>query len=522
MPNSQPGNAEPNRCCRLLPEMACKEVKMTGHPQRRPLIPELIMPKKNQNRSVVAGLRLRAETRLKGEQASPPLPQSEAATKRILHELQVHQIELELQNAELQEARNKVESLLETYTDLYDFAPVGYFSVDEEGVILEVNLTGAAFLGIERSRLIDQRLQNFVDPPSRKLLGAFLKKVFANPGKHICELPLRNEHGIPFWVDLQAASAEAAKGAPNWCRIAMSDLTTLKHEEEVRHRLEDMAAANQKLKLEIVRRQKVESALKKSETHYAQLFEQSLQLQEQLRHLSRQLLLTQEEERKRISRELHDEIVQTLVGINVHLASLTLKTPVDLKDLKKRIIRTKRLVENAVTIVHRFARELRPTVLDDLGLIPALESFIKEFTQRTKIRIRFTASAGVEQLSSTQRTVLYRVAQSALANVDKHARANEAKVSLRQRRGAIRLEIHDNGKSFEMERVLFAKRHKRLGLLGSRERVEMVGGKFGVESSPGRGTTISAEIPIISSGPKNASDISRQDKRFGNGIRHAL
>jgi len=127
------------------------------------------MTKRNGTPVKAADLRLLAEARLKGQQAPPPPPRTEADTKRLLHELQVHQIELELQNAELQEARNKVESLLATYTDLYDFAPVGYFSVDEQGVILEVNLTGAAFLGIERARLIKQRLQNFVDPPSTLL-----------------------------------------------------------------------------------------------------------------------------------------------------------------------------------------------------------------------------------------------------------------------------------------------------------------------------------------------------------------
>jgi len=263
-----------------------------------------------------------------------------------------------------------------------------------------------------------------------------------------------------------------------------------------RRRLKALAITNRELKQEIVRRQKVELALKKSEAHYVQLFEQSLQMQNQLRHLSRQLLLAQEEERKRISRELHDEIVQTLVGINVHLASLKARSWVNIKELMKKITQTQRLVEKSVTIVHRFARELRPTVLDDLGLIPALQAFIKDFTKRTKIRIDFTVAPGVEQLNSTQRTVLYRVAQSALANVDKHARASDVKVNICKLRGAVRMEIHDNGKSFEMARVLFAKRHQRLGLLGSRERVEMVGGKFGVESAPGQGTTISAEIPV--------------------------
>ena len=467
------------------------------------------MTKRNGTPVKAAELRLRAEARLKGQQAPPPPPRTEADTKRLLHELQVHQIELELQNTELQEARNKIESLLETYTDLYDFAPVGYFSVDEQGVILEVNLTGAAFLGIERARLINQRLQRFVDPPSRKLFLAFFKLIFAKPGKHICELPLLNERGLPFWADLQAASADSPKGSRQFCRIAISDLTTLKHEAEVRRRLEDMSVANQKLKLEIIQRQEAEEALKKSEAHYAQLFEQSRHMQEQLRHLSRQLLLTQEEERKRISRELHDEIVQTLVGINVHLASLTVKSGSNIKDFKKNIVRTQRLVEKSVTIVHRFARELRPTVLDDLGLIPALQSFVRDFEKRTKIRTHFTAFAGVEQLNSTQRTVLYRVTQSALANVHKHAYASTATVTIRKLQNAVLLEIHDNGKSFEPERVLFAKRHKRLGLLGSRERVEMVGGKFGIDSAPDRGTTISAEIPITPPPPQQLAGYTK-------------
>jgi len=262
-------------------------------------------------------------------------------------------------------------------------------------------------------------------------------------------------------------------------------------------RLQGLAIANRELKREIIRREKVETALKKSESHYANLFEESQHLQEQMRHLSRQLLLTQEEERRRISRELHDEIVQTLVGINVHLASLSVKARIDAKDLRRKIGRTQRLVEKSVDIVHRFARELRPTVLDDLGLIPALKSYIKDFTKRTHIQIKFVAYPDIELLSDMQRIVLYRVAQSSLTNVAKHAKATEARVSLRKLKGAVRMEIHDNGKSFDLDRVLFAKRHKRLGLLGSRERVEMVGGVFNVSSAPGKGTTVSAEIPVV-------------------------
>jgi len=263
-----------------------------------------------------------------------------------------------------------------------------------------------------------------------------------------------------------------------------------------RLRLKALALANRELKQEIIHRHKVEIELKKSEEHYAKLFEQSLLMQDQLRHLSRQLLLAQEEERKRISRELHDEIVQTLVGINVHLASLKIKSRVNIKELLKKITQTQRLVEKSVNIVHRFARELRPTVLDDLGLIPALQSFLNDFTKRTAIQISFTFSPGLESLNSTQRTVLYRVAQSALINVEKHARASKIEFTLNKVRHAVCMEIHDNGKSFKVSSVMFAKRHKRLGLIGSRERIEMIGGKFNVESAPGKGTTVIAEIPL--------------------------
>jgi len=219
-------------------------------------------------------------------------------------------------------------------------------------------------------------------------------------------------------------------------------------------------------------------------------------MQEQLRHLSRQILLAQEEERKEISRELHDEIAQTLAGINVHLAALKVEAASATQGLVKKIASTQKLVERSVKIVHRFALELRPTVLDDLGIIPALHSYMKDFTKRTGIHIQFTAFAGVEQLNGTKRTVLFRVAQAALANVAQHAHASRIKVTIKKLSGSICMEINDDGKSFEVEGVLFAKRNKRLGLIGMRERVEMVGGTFIIESAPGKGTTIQAQLPF--------------------------
>ena len=257
-----------------------------------------------------------------------------------------------------------------------------------------------------------------------------------------------------------------------------------------------LAATNRRLEQEIARRKAVQDALKKSERHYGHLLERSRRMQEHLRRLSHEILSAQEEERRAISRELHDEIGQTLTAIKVKLVTLNKEATINAADLKKKIASTQRLVQRSMNTVHRFARNLRPPLLDDLGLIPALHSFMKGFTRRTGVRVHFATFAAVEKLDGDKRTVLYRVAQEALTNVAKHAEASLVKVTIQREQGVVLLEIQDNGKSFEVQSVLLAKKITRLGLLGMRERVEMVGGRFEIESTPRRGTMVRARIPF--------------------------
>jgi PAS domain S-box-containing protein len=445
--------------------------------------------------AVAAELRRRAEgtlrKRRRKKRADTTGRASPADAQRLLHELQVHQIELEMQNAELQKARDETETLLEKYTDLYDSAPAGYFSLDEQGRIIEVNLKGAALLGTARSRLIRQHLVRFMVPVSQPIFQAFLKEVFIGTGEQVCESKILMADGTTLWADLHGSAVTSPSSPSKWCRMIVSDVTALKRATEAQSRMEALAAANLELEREIVQRRAAEQSLKISEQHLNQSLEQS-------RHLAHQILSAHEEERKEISRELHDQLVQTLVGINMRLAALQAETALDPKRLSKRIDRTRRLVEKSVNIVHRFARELRPAMLDDMGLVPALNSYLKEFMKRSGIRVRFTAfaSAKIEQLGSEMRAVLYRVAQSALNNSAQHAQASRVNVILQKIPGAICMEIKDDGTGFDVERVLLAKRHKRLGLPIMKERVEMVGGSFAVESVHGKGTTIRAQIPF--------------------------
>lgn len=174
-------------------------------------------------------MRRLAEERLRTKRSETPTPpRKEADLQRLLHEFEVHQVELEMQNAELQKTRDDLETALEKYTDLYDFSPVGYFTLDNQGVIRDVNLTGASLLGIERSRLVGQRFEIFVDVTARSAFTAFLRKVLESPAKEACELSLLKEGKRPLFVRIEALAT--ASGLE--CHAVISDISVRRQLEE--------------------------------------------------------------------------------------------------------------------------------------------------------------------------------------------------------------------------------------------------------------------------------------------------
>ncbi len=228
---------------------------------------------------------------------------------------------------------------------------------------------------------------------------------------------------------------------------------------------------------------------------YNRLLVDSRRLEEQARHLSHQLLMAQEEERRELSRELHDEVAQILAGINVRLAALREGGVINFQSFESSIRQTQKMIEDSVNIVHRYARKLRPSTLDDLGLIPALRSMIKDLPRPSGLEIKLEFVPEAEALDITRSTVVYRVIQEALLNVIRHAEAQLVTVRLQSFPEGIRLEVQDDGKSFSVDEVMASRTSNRLGLIGMKERVEMVGGRFAIESGKGIGTTVSAAIP---------------------------
>jgi signal transduction histidine kinase len=210
---------------------------------------------------------------------------------------------------------------------------------------------------------------------------------------------------------------------------------------------------------------------------------------QELKALSARLVDAQEEERRSISRELHDEVGQTLGALLVDLGQLSKVVPPEDNFLQGQITRIKSAAETAVKSIRDLALLLRPPMLDDLGLVPALEWQGREISRRGDMEVDVHSEAVSEHLADDVKVCLYRIVQEALTNAARHSGAKRATVSIVQHDGAIRAQIADDGHGFSPER------ERGMGILGMEERVKRLGGSLTIESAPGKGTTVLAEIP---------------------------
>jgi signal transduction histidine kinase len=273
---------------------------------------------------------------------------------------------------------------------------------------------------------------------------------------------------------------------------------------------EALALRNARLEEEIADHQRAEAEMRESREHYFQLYQEARAMEANLRELSAQVLSAQEEERKRISRELHDEIGQALTAINVAVAMLKRQGVSD-PAFQRNVADAEQLLANTMEAVHSFARELRPAMLDHLGLQSALRAHILAFTRQTGIRTELVPHPSLARLDERREEVLFRVAQEALNNIFKHAGATAAKIEFTAADNALNMEIGDNGCAFSVEEQLGSKPNGRLGLLGMQERVRHVNGSFAIESVSGNGTRVRVRIPL--DGKANG-----EESHAGNGI----
>ncbi len=217
---------------------------------------------------------------------------------------------------------------------------------------------------------------------------------------------------------------------------------------------------------------------------FAELLER---IEAERRRAGRLQLRAQEEERKRVARDLHDEVNQALTAVVLRLEALTHTAPPRLRD---ELAETKGLANQAMGELLQLARQLRPTALDDHGFVPAIEEQLRRFKAQYGIDTNLSTRGELENLGSDQQLVLYRVTQEALNNVVRHARAQSVSVDIACDDGSVALEVADDGAGF-----MLGEEERGLGLEGMAERARLVDGVFDVVSVPGRGTTLKLRVP---------------------------
>jgi two-component system sensor histidine kinase UhpB len=224
-----------------------------------------------------------------------------------------------------------------------------------------------------------------------------------------------------------------------------------------------------------------------------------------------QIIEAQENERRRISRELHDEIGQALTAIKFNLDMMDKELPQTLLTVRGRLGDAKSLSSQTLTAMRQLSMDLRPTMLDELGLIPTLRWYIQNFSNRLNIDSQFQVIGFEEKLPPQIETAFYRIVQEALNNISKHAGANRVEIFFEHRDSTICASITDNGRGFDLGRVCHPESPGRgFGIMGMQERVSLLGGKIDIQSSPGRGTRIHIKVPYpkgADEGEKNTSSI---------------
>jgi signal transduction histidine kinase len=213
---------------------------------------------------------------------------------------------------------------------------------------------------------------------------------------------------------------------------------------------------------------------------------------DQLRALAGRLQSVREEERTRVAREIHDELGQALTAIKIDLAALIRDLPGDSGAQRQRSQSILKLLDEAIQSVRKIATELRPGILDDLGLVAAVEWAAEEFQARTGTKCELSLPGMDIALDQERATALFRILQETLTNIARHAKATRVDVRLAQENGDLILEVHDNGQGIGEEQLSTG---SSLGILGMRERALLLGGELTISGDPTSGTTVSVRIP---------------------------
>lgn len=585
------------------------------------------------------------EVPFKRKQIKTGHPSTYADDLKLLHELQVQQLEMEMHNKDLRTDQLSLEELNKKHTELFEFAPNGYFSLTPDGAIQELNLTGATLLGISKGQLIHQLLIDFIHSEDQETfnicwfnlmethdyqvfkarlsglgghqlyvkiamaisetkngfqillamtdvtmvkqiddaqtfllgcswsisgkdffcalaeyLGKSLGMDFVSIDKlldgnleaqtvavysdgHYQEnsiyqvnetaignlIPLRSFcfprdvlKQFPHDLTLKKTEAESYTGVTLWGsegkpiglivligrkpladprltemvlkQVSIRAAAELEHRQleetiiQSRDKLEvlvmertaELEKSNEQLRNEINQRKKAENILLDSQKH--------------LRQLTHRMDVITEEERTRIAREIHDELGHLLTALKYDMDALINQSDLSMDSVESELGVMIGMVDSLIDSVRQIATDLRPGILDHLGLFPALEWQISQFRMRTKIECSLTMSEMEVTFDKNETTIIYRILQEILTNICRHSQASHIKVVLTKKGEHFILQVSDNGVGFDRDGT---SNTSSLGLMGMQERALSIGGELNIESTQGKGTRITFSLPKV-------------------------
>ena len=405
-------------------------------------------------------MRAMAEAQLAHHPVTEPLP-----AELLLQELQVHQIELEMQNEALRQKQAELEASRNRYVDLYDFSPVGYLTLTADGMVGEANLTAVNLLGMGRKDLLHRRFTSLVAADDQSRWMQLQLNVLGKGDKGEVEVAIRRHDGKMFQALLDCKRANLGD-----CEIAIRIAVT-----------------------DITERKQTEATLSRYQCHLEELVtERTLELQS----MARQLLTTEARERRILAAELHDDLGQHLALTKLKLGTLTRpdadQASVDYLQAMKAI---EALIDQANDSVHSYSTQLSPLALTQFGLVAALESLTEDFRRVWGLSVKLHLCKPVP-LDETSEATLFRIVRELLLNVLKHARVSEADLimALDTDSGMLEITVADNGIGFDVEQRFAAGSGSGYGLGSIRQRIELMGGTMSIESQVGHGTIVSLTL----------------------------
>lgn len=416
-------------------------------------------------------LRRKAETYLGARGSAKPIDPSSSDTLRLVHELQVHQVELQLQCDELREAHVEVQENRDRYVELYESIPVGYFSLTPHGAICDVNPIGAAMLYQPMNQLIGRRFHLFMPVSQRRRFIEFCKRVCTEQRRLSCEVDVGDapdEGSRPLLNVL--LEGNPAHGQKEILRVAVIDITRRKQaEHQLRRNEDELRTSRQKLQ-----------------------------------DLNAQLLNIQDEERRTIARELHDDCCQQLAMLM--FSTNAIERSCD-EPLAQKIRLLNQQIKRTLDSVRHIAYGLHPAMWETTGLQEAMRRYLDDFGEVTELSVEFQAIDVPARLPEAISTCLFRTLQEALHNVVKYADTSKVEVQLIKSEVAISLFVTDHGRGFEVKSMKSSPRG--LGLVSLKERVQLLQGALTVTSQIGEGTMVQVRLPLIDEATDMAPTFTR-------------